>query len=352
MGFVVFALPRSRTFWLSKFLSHGGWHCGHDEAVRMRTMGDVKTWFSQPNTGTVETAVAPWWRLIHRIDPTLKIVVIRRPVPEVVESILACGLAQDREAVTAAMTQMDHKLDQIERRLDCVSFRFDELNDETACAGLYEYCTGQSHDHDWWASLAEVNLQIDVPALLRYCAAYRPQLAKMAAIATQTIKADLMLREPPDMVGVTFQQEPFDKWYAEAQNLFANHCISVDESPDEFSRKNVPLGKRVDDMGRMQIITARSNGRMFGYLVSLLSPSLEAVDRFTGVHTMFYASPELPGLGLKLQRESVRRLREKGVNEIFWRAGVRGDGPRMEALYRRLGGEYCGRVFRLDLTGE
>ena len=34
MTFIVFAMPRSRSYWLSRFLSYEGWHCGHEEALR------------------------------------------------------------------------------------------------------------------------------------------------------------------------------------------------------------------------------------------------------------------------------------------------------------------------------
>ena len=67
--FVVYALPRSRTFWLSRFLCYAEWNCGHDEIRHARSLDDVRAWFSQSYTGTVETAAAPWWRLIQRLRP-------------------------------------------------------------------------------------------------------------------------------------------------------------------------------------------------------------------------------------------------------------------------------------------
>ena len=57
--FIVYALPRSRTFWLSKFLSYGGWACDHDEAVRLRGLDDMQSSLDIPMRGSVETAAAP-----------------------------------------------------------------------------------------------------------------------------------------------------------------------------------------------------------------------------------------------------------------------------------------------------
>ena len=92
LPFVVFALPRSRTFWASRFLSYGGWACGHDEALHVRALDDVRSWFAQPYVGTVETAAAPFWRLLHAVCPQAKVVVIRRPVSDVVTSLMALGV--------------------------------------------------------------------------------------------------------------------------------------------------------------------------------------------------------------------------------------------------------------------
>jgi hypothetical protein len=39
--FMIFALPRSRTAWLSEFLSYQGWTCWHEIAIQMRDFSEV-----------------------------------------------------------------------------------------------------------------------------------------------------------------------------------------------------------------------------------------------------------------------------------------------------------------------
>ena len=78
--FIVYALPRSRTKWLSRFLTYGGWTCWHDVAVGMRSMADVDRFFARPNTGTAETGAAPGWMLLAQRFPDMRVVVVRRPV--------------------------------------------------------------------------------------------------------------------------------------------------------------------------------------------------------------------------------------------------------------------------------
>ena len=46
--FVVLSLPRSRSYWLSRYLSYGGWHCGHEEIRHARTLSDVRAWLARP----------------------------------------------------------------------------------------------------------------------------------------------------------------------------------------------------------------------------------------------------------------------------------------------------------------
>ena len=74
---------------------------------------------------------------------------------------------------------------------------------------------------------------------------------------------------------------------------------------------------------------------------------MDSVDGRSAVHTGFYASKEFPRLGMKLQLAANDRIWQRGVREIIMRVGVRGDGPRLGVLYRRLGAEPCGELHRL-----
>lgn len=297
----------------------------------------------------METAAAPWWRLMREICPEARIVTVRRPVAEVVDSLARLGLTFDCEMMTARMRYLDRKLDQIESRCpDVLSVRFAELADEAVCARVFEHCLPFQHDHAWWAALAPLSLQISIPMLARYFDAFRPQMERLAATAKHQIITG-MNRRSAEIEGVTFQTEPFDTFYRDAQQLFAEHLVEVGEPPDAYQRKNLPLFSVLDRMGALHIATARCNGRMFGYLMSVLSPSLESPDLLTAIQTPFFVAREFPGLGMKLQRWAVTSLRERGVGEIYMRAGTRGSGPRLGSLYRRLGAFSTGELYMIDM---
>ena len=348
--FIIYALPRSRTFWLSRFLSYGGWTCGHDEIAHIRSLEDVKAWLNLPATGTVETAGAPWWRLVQEMRPDIRTVVVRRPIADAMHDLLTrTGQAFDEAALWAQMRRLDAKLDQVERRVPGVlSVGFDDLNAEAACAAVFEHCLPFRHDPAWWAALAPIRLTINFPAQMRYYQAHAGQLQRAANSAKQHILAG-MARRTVTFDRFTFQQEPFDVWYRDGAALFAQHLMTVGEPPDAYAAKNLPLMRAMDQAGAMQITTARSNGRMFGYLMALMTPALDSENRTEALHTTFYADPDAPGLGMKLQRASLDALRARGVDLAVFRAGPRGAGPRMGALFRRLGAEPAGEMFTLEL---
>lgn len=346
--FIILGLPRSRTAWLSRFLTYGDHICGHEELRHLRSFDDAKAWLSQPRMGSAETALAPFWRTLLRMAPETRVVVVRRPVGEVVESLSAFGF--DPAVMAPAMRRLDAKLDQIVNRVPCLEVTFDGLNDEETCRAVFEHCLPYKFDPAHWQKLAGENVQCDMAALVRYAAAFRPQMEKFAAQARHAELRELMTRKPVEPDGITFQTETCATWKRDGKRLFEDHCCIVGEEPGEWERKNWPLFQRLEDAGVMQITTARCNGRMFGYLMTLVGASLVGPDRTTAAHTTFYADPSFPGLGMKLQRAALEMLKARGVTEVVWEAGNRGDGPRLGAMYRRLGAAEHGRTYRLELT--
>lgn len=350
--FVVLSLPRSRSAWLSRFLTYGDWVCGHEELRHFRSLEDVDLWFKQPNIGSAETAAAPWWRLLQRTAPDVRVVIVRRPVEEVFDSLMALpNVTFDPAVLMPLLHKQNCKLDQIEARMNNVlSVNFHDLADEQTCAKVFEHCLPHAHDHAHWAALKDENIQVNMHALMRYSQAYAPAMAKLASIAKQRTLSLMALRKPVAPDGITFQTEDFDTWLRDARPLIKDHLTLVDEEPDNWQNKNLDLMRDIYNAGAMQIMTARCNGRMFGYLMTLISPSLTSDKVINGTHTTFFASPEFPGLGMKLQRAAIKPLRERGVTDILFEAGKRASGPRLAVLYKRLGAQDHGQVFRLQLA--
>ncbi len=348
-SFVVCSLPRSRSAWLAHFLTYRDWYCGHEQLRYMRSLDDVKAWLSQPNTGSSETAAAPFWRLLEKYAPDTNIVTVRRPVVEVIASLRATGLCFDDAEMAAIMVALDRKLDQIERRLpNVLSVEFKDLSNENILGDVFEHCLPYERDSQWSRATNTKNVQINLPALVRYTEANSGAMKRLTAQAREMMLVDLSTR-PVSMEGMVIKEETIDDTIRDCQDLFRRHCVEVGEAPDNWMNKNIPAMRTLHSLGMAQFMIGRSNGKAFGYLVSFLSPSLEAENRIVAHHSMFYAAPECPGLGLKLQRKALSALKAKGVREVFMRAGVRGSGDKIGVLYRRLGAENFGEMFRIGL---
>jgi hypothetical protein len=352
--FVVFAMPRSRSAWLARFLSFGEWHCGHEELLNARSLEDVKAWLSQPCTGTVETSAAPFWRLLRRYSPPggddVRVVVVRRPVDEVVASFLRLPLGFSEATLVPLLRRLDAKLAQIEQRMgDVVSVTFAELGTEDGCRRVWEHVLPYPHQPAWWAACSQVNIQMDMRACVRKYRAYAPQLQKLALTAKQQTIAGMAKPDDTGLDGVTFQCEPFDVFYRDAAALFQEHLVQTEQSPDAYLSKNIPLLRMLDNAGALHVMTGRCNGRMFSYLVSVVGPSLDSPDEIMAEQTIFFADPSFPGLGLRTQRAAVADLKARAIDRVILRAGHRGSGPRLGSLFRRMGAEPFGQIYRMSL---
>jgi len=190
--FLILALPRSRTAWISKFLTYGEWHCGHEQLRYMRSIEDVISWHGMGEIGTAETAAAPHWRLALALFPDLNIITIRRDRREVLDSFARMGIGG--EAPGTMLERLDRKLDQIERRgPNVTAIDYHELDSESGAKRLWESTLPYPFDREWYSLLAPLNIQLSLPHLLRYYSAHESQIVRFAAVAKETTK--VLIRE-------------------------------------------------------------------------------------------------------------------------------------------------------------
>ena len=187
--------------------------------------------------------------------------------------------AFDRAALAREVAHLDRVLDQIERHVpDALSVQFSDLAREDACARLFEHCLPYKHDPAWWAAFAPVNLQCNMPALMRHYFAHRPQIDVAAKQTTRQMRRVLgaaLSSAEPDADGVVIRREPLAAMWRDCQALMSEHCEAVGERTDQWKRKNWPMFERLEEAGAWDIIIARVNGRPLGYLTSIVGPSLE-----------------------------------------------------------------------------
>ncbi len=352
---VIYGLPRSRTFWLSRFLSYGDWEGWHEPAIRFRGVEDVRSWFAQDCTVTADTGAATWWRLIQSVRPDAKVLVVRRPVAEVVDSLMRLDMrgtaAFDRASLTRRLERMDRKLDQIEARVPAaLSVRFDDLASEDTCARVFEHCLPYGHNPDWWGKMAAQNLQCDLPALVRYQTAHAKQINR--AVASCKAETERLMRGRRRVIhdlDITLQEETLETFWRDGRALFDAHCAEVGE--EDFTLLNLPLASQMERAGALRVMTARAKGEMVGYLATIIAPSMRRHGAMTATHTIIFVAAKARhlNLGVRLTAAASESARRAGASEVLMRAGVRGEGPRLSALARRLGAEPYGELYRLDL---
>ncbi len=156
MSFLILALPRSRTYWLSNYLSYPPHQCGHDVILECNSL---KEYIDKLNsvTGSIEQ-LGSAWPAILRLLPGTKIVVVRRPVQEIYQSLIKVGIAIPLEE----LYRLDDQLEQCSYHPGVKSISFYDLNEPAYCKWLFEYCLDCKWDQDWYTRLATQNLQIDI----------------------------------------------------------------------------------------------------------------------------------------------------------------------------------------------
>lgn len=157
--FIVFSLPRSRSAWLTHFLSYPPKKVGHDVIVYCNHVSDFVKMYSDGMDGTCETATVLGHRLIKHLMPNVKFAVIRRPISEVVFSLAKFGIA----APPGELEARDAMLDQVAALPGTLSLTYDMLDSPDWCRRLFEFCHKDlDFEIEWWGQCSRFNIQVEL----------------------------------------------------------------------------------------------------------------------------------------------------------------------------------------------
>jgi hypothetical protein len=330
--FIIFALPRSRTKWLSAFLSYGPWVCCHDALLDLDCVAALRALLASPHTGLSETAMAFAAPLIRRHFPEARFVVVRRELEEVRGSLAEHGWHYPEGMLEAMAAQVDA----VSAMPGTLTVAYDDLATEAACRAIFETCLDLPWDREWWQAFDATNIQIDMVERRAASDAAAPAIADFAAEVAAM------------MAPVVLAEERWEAFAPDGLGLIADHYAEVGSYEHEEFDLNIPLIESMSSAGLLQIVTARAAGLLVGYLVFTITPSLKARSELNAVQAPFYVRPAWRGFtGLKMHREAIRLLKAKGVKRLTLRSGVRGVGGRQDAIFRRLGATDDGHMFNL-----
>jgi len=325
--FIVFSLPRSRSAWLSVFLSHGGRIVGHDAGVDCATPEDFTGLFGPGKlAGTCETGAGFAWPLIKAEMPDVRPLVVRRPAPEVVASLERFGIT----GVAGEMQRREAHLAEISADPRTLTVDYASLTDPAICAGVYSHCLGAAMPLAWWRQLDPINIQVDMKRQLERLGAARESIAALKAeVARRTAKS-----------GYSVALEPWtaDFW-REAKPLALAHFEEVDGGiePNRPFDLDEAFMSALAERNVLKLLAGRLNGELVGYLTWNVTLDVESRGLLIGMQGAWYVAPGHPRLARMMFEASKTELRAMGVKMLFPHHRTQGRGASLGRFFKRQG---------------
>lgn len=145
--FFVIGLPRSRTYWLSKFLTTDSCKVGHDSSCEYSSIEEMH---KKMDNGICDTALAFHWKLLKG-----KIVIIERDYNDVLRSVSALGMVE-----SASLRKIYDALQEAKQFYPCISYK--DLQKKSVCKELFEYLTGEKFDSVRWKRMDKEIITVSV----------------------------------------------------------------------------------------------------------------------------------------------------------------------------------------------
>jgi hypothetical protein len=137
--------------------------CFHNVSVALKKASDLDLIFDRQKFGIADTSLALIWPEVIEKLSHAKIVVLRRPIDEVLYAMTLQGY--DPRAVEGALRRIDFALDEIESLSGVLKVKFDDLFKEPTAKRLFEFCLPYKFDPDWWAIAKSVIVEQDQQVL-------------------------------------------------------------------------------------------------------------------------------------------------------------------------------------------
>jgi hypothetical protein len=159
--FIIFTLPRSRSAWLSHWLSYikDGSRVksvGHDAFSKCSSLEECLSLFETLN-GTVETGAAFAYSVLRDRLPKVKLLVVQREPMDCLHSLMKKGITVEPDDWAQRV-----------RDLWTVSasgvrtVAYQDLDLESCARWIWEYCLDVPWDVQWWAQWTPINVQVDM----------------------------------------------------------------------------------------------------------------------------------------------------------------------------------------------
>ena len=166
--FVILGTPRSRTAWLAKFLAFEDRWVLHEPSITFQNLNMLHNLLNERTlAGIVDSMLTFRWRDVLASRPDARIVVVHRPMDEVVASFMRTGIFADDMAggqarLVQILRKIEAEIDNLRADAAVLSVPFAQLGWLAVAEQIFTHCLGEPLPDKWWDRWRTVNVQADV----------------------------------------------------------------------------------------------------------------------------------------------------------------------------------------------
>jgi hypothetical protein len=143
MSFIITGLPRSRTAWLSAFLTGSGAYCLHEGLLRGEE--GLATWLNESDLHGDSDSGLPlvWESLLTQLESLPKVVVVQRNPEEVIPSLKKywSGIRFLREADPGMLVEiLEPKLEELAKESSTLVVKYEKLSEIDTLREIWDFC--------------------------------------------------------------------------------------------------------------------------------------------------------------------------------------------------------------------
>lgn len=329
--FLLFALPRSRTFWTSTLLC-----CNHDSLVECDSLDD----FAELLTvhGTVETGAVQGWHAIRAKCPEVRFGILHRPVEQILSSLRRLGTTFDELELRRQYGLLGNLAS-----TGVPVWQAEALSIPAHAKSLSDWALG-GWNGERYNQLVNTNLQIDWWARMARLEEKKEVIARLKA---EALSMELALP-------VEIKEEGWATVAAEVAILGKSHFDEVNaELPGRKFCPDNALLQSLSNSGALRGMAARRGGHLVGYSAWNIFPDAECIGQTEARQGPWYCTPQAGhGTARKLLLASIEMLTKLGIDVCYLHHHFSGRGARLGSFYKSLGAVPAMNTYQLQLKGR
>lgn len=144
---------------------------------------------------------------------------------------------------------------------------------------------------------------------------------------------------------ITYQREEWHACLEEMEALWPLHWEEVAGDKDVIKLEpNYAMYDSLVSTGQLHLITARADGKLIGYHVSIVRPHLHYVNSLSAFTDMYFIHPDFRKgmVGVNIFRAAEKSLKQRGVQKMFTGTKLSLD---MGRIFERLGWKETERLY-------